>query len=103
MHWENINYMEIIINKRDECGIINIQVKPNFHPTRLLAMHNGLMRRYERELKTGMQHVETITTLQVKYDYHVPRLIGFVQSAGCFSTQSLKYITQRQDVCTKVH
>ena len=28
-------------------------------------MHNNLMKRYERELKTNMQHVETITTLNV--------------------------------------
>ena len=28
-------------------------------------MHNSLMRRYERELKANMQHVDTITNLNV--------------------------------------
>lgn len=33
---------------------------------KLLTMHNSLMKRYEKELKTNMQHVETITTLNLK-------------------------------------
>ncbi len=28
-------------------------------------MHNSLMKRYEKELKVNMQHVESITTLNV--------------------------------------
>jgi len=33
---------------------------------KLLAMHNSLLRRYERELKANMEHVETITDLNIK-------------------------------------
>ena len=32
-------------------------------------MHNNLMRRYEKELKINVEHVETITTLNVSYRY----------------------------------
>ena len=32
---------------------------------RMMLMHNNLMRRYEKELKTNVEHVETITTLNV--------------------------------------
>ena len=35
----------------------------SFH--RLIIMHNSLMRRYEKELKRNVQHVETITSLNV--------------------------------------
>lgn len=43
----------MLINKCNKCVF------------RLLTMHNGLMKRYERELKINMQHVETITNLNV--------------------------------------
>ncbi len=33
---------------------------------RMILMHNSLMKRYEKELKTNVEHVETITTLNVR-------------------------------------
>ncbi|XP_013381384.1 centrosomal protein of 290 kDa [Lingula anatina] len=33
---------------------------------KLLTMHNGLMKRYEKEMKTNIRHVETITSLNIK-------------------------------------
>ena len=36
---------------------------------RMLVMHNNLLRRYEKELKANMTHVETITEFNVSAVY----------------------------------
>jgi len=33
---------------------------------RLLSMHSSLMKRYEKEVKQNMTHIETITNLNVR-------------------------------------
>merc|ERR1712004_831516 len=34
--------------------------------SKLLSMHNSLMRRYEKELKTNLQHMDNITAQNLK-------------------------------------
>ena len=37
---------------------------------RMMLIHNNLMRRYEKELKVNVEHVESITTLNVSHFFH---------------------------------
>jgi small-conductance mechanosensitive channel len=41
-------------------------IQENEKVSKLLLMHNSLMKRYEKELKVNMQHVDAITTLNLK-------------------------------------